>query len=96
MLVSSLVPYSPTARLPTTKVLGRALASAVLQLLYLPILCPNEDFLLCMKLPEAILSGHGLVFFRMETTEAVILLISEATLLLMAGCLTSPFLSSSS
>lgn len=34
------------------KVFGRALAPTTLQLLYLPILSPNEDFIFCRRLPE--------------------------------------------
>ena len=52
MLVSSVVPCSPSARFPAAKVIGRTLASTVLQLLYLPILSPNEDFLFSVRWPE--------------------------------------------
>lgn len=52
VLVSSLVPCSLTARFLAVKVIGRALTSIVLQLLYSPILSPNEDLLFSMMLPE--------------------------------------------
>lgn len=52
VLVSSLVPRSLTAGFLAVKVIGRALISIVLQLLYSPILSPNEDLLFSMMLPE--------------------------------------------
>lgn len=77
-----------------SKVFGRTLASTMLQLLYLPILSPDEKFIFYISLPET--DNIHLIwtwsnFLQNENSKTVIPSVSVASVFLIAGPSISPF-----